>query len=159
VRDLLDGEASEREEGEREDGAKAADEEDSSREGEQGGERERESGGGEEEMETASRNDGSYESPARRAHFFGDSKKERDGGARGIAGERQIERVTVKRKKWVGGDEEAEGRLEGSLSRSPRGRESVLALPRARTLSLSLSLSLLFSPVFSFSLSRLSPSF
>jgi len=144
VRDLLDGEASEREEGEREDGAKAADEEDSSREGEQGGERERESGGGEEEMETASRNDGSYESPARRAHFFGDSKKERDGGARGIAGERQIERVTVKRKKWVGGDEEAEGRLEGSLSRSPRG-----------PLSLSLSLSSLLPRFLFFSLASL----
>jgi len=52
----------------------------------------------------------------------------------------------------VGGDEEAEGRLEGEFSLSvslvARARERSCSLPRARCLSLSLSLSLL--PCFLF---------
>jgi len=94
-----------------------------------------------------SRSDGSYESPARRAHFFGDSKKERDEGARGIARERQIERVAVGGKKgWAVMKRPKGGWRESSLSLCLARREG----ERAFLLSSSLSLSFSLLPCFLF---------
>lgn len=90
------------------------------------------------EREMASRSDGSYERVLPEGRIFSATRKRSEtGGARGRWRTTDREGGS-RRKKRVGGDEEAEGgwREEGSLAR--REGESALPLPRASSLSLSL---------------------